>query len=100
MVAGNTFRVTNGGPSIGVCLPLENSAWVESDASREVVNESEELDADGGGVGNQCDFGSSITGLRPSCGELAPDEVVLDVKFSVKFSPRVVNESGSSLSMP
>ena len=97
MVTGNTFRVTNSGPSDGDCLP--HPAGVESGVSREVVNECEELDADGGGVGNQCDFEFNVTGRRPSCGELAPDEVALDVNFSVNFPPRVVNESGSSLSM-
>jgi hypothetical protein len=76
-------------------LRFENSARVEGGESEEVVNESEELDDDGGGVGNQCDFGFNVTGRRPGWGELAPDEVVLDVNFS----PRVVNESGSSFSM-
>jgi hypothetical protein len=95
MVVGNTFRVTRSGSSDGGDsggLPLGNSARVESGESGVVVKESEELDDDGGGVGSQCDFRFNAIGRRAGWGELAPDEVVLDVNVS----PMVVNDSGSS----
>jgi len=96
MVAGDTLRVTRSGSSGDVCPRLGNSACVEGGESGDEVKEREELDADRGGVGNQYDFGFNVIGRRPSWGELAPDEVVLDVNVSAKLE----NESGSSLRMP
>lgn len=93
-MAGNTLRVTRNESSYSFCSRFDSSARVEGGDSEEVVKESEELDADRGGVGNQSDFGFNVTSRRPEWGELAPDEVALDVSFS----PRVVNESGSPFS--
>lgn len=92
-MAGSTLRVTRDGSSACLCPRFKNSASVEGGESGEEGKESEELDADRGGVGNQCGFEFNVTGRRPGWGEDAPDEL------SVNFSRMVVNEPGSSLSM-
>ena len=85
--------MTKSGSSDCLCPWFKNSACVEGGESGDEVKESEELDADEGGVGNQCGFEFNVAGLRPDWGELASDGL------SANFSPRVVNESGPSLSM-
>jgi hypothetical protein len=92
-VPGSTLRVTRGGSPDCTCPRFESSACIEGGESGGEVEESEELDADRGGVGNQCGFGFNVTGRRPAWGELAPDEL------GVNFSTRLVNESDSSLSI-
>ena len=61
-MAGSTLRVTKSGSSNCPCPRFKSSACVEGGESGEEVKESEELDADGGGVGNQCGFEFNVAG--------------------------------------